>query len=296
MLSRRSFIQTILGSLVILPGCTNCAVAASVYDSFKGEAKFQRILEQAITRNWKTLSIGDLVDHVGIAMCGTPYVSHTLELSSDKEICSANLDAVDCMTLIDICLAFARMLKRGGSTPADLITEVQFIRYRGGKLEDYSSRLHYMSDWLYDNERKGVLRVLSDIRGSQRFSQRVSYMSDHPEDYAQLAKHSDLIRKIRRDEDAINDRSMTFVPLNNISLAEPSLQTGDIVAVCTNLPGLDIVHSGLIERDTHGSVHMLDASSLKQNQRVVVELTNLEKYLTWSRHLTGVMFARPLEP
>jgi hypothetical protein len=294
MLSRRTFIQSIFASLAVLPG--NSVWAAAAPPIFKGSAKFQRILGRAIRGNWINLPIGELVRHVAAEMLGTPYVARTLELSVDREFCSVNLDAVDCMTLVEICLAFARMLKKGGRTPADLMAEIQFIRYRGGKIEDYSSRLHYMSDWLYDNQQKGVLRVLSDIQGSQPFLQHVSYMSDHPDEYALLVAHPDLVPKIKRFEDAINARSLTFVPLTKIIQAASSLATGDIVGVCTNQLGLDIVHSGIIDRDTHGVVRMLDASSLKQNQRVVLEHTHLEKYLTWSKHLTGVMFARPLEP
>jgi len=39
--------------------------------------------------------------------------------------------------------------------------QLQLVRYRGGIIDGYPSRLHYTTDYWYDNERKGVLKVVT---------------------------------------------------------------------------------------------------------------------------------------
>jgi len=119
-------------------------------------------------------------------------------------------------------------------------------------------------------------------------------VSQHPENYRQLAAHPDLVKNIRLTEETINARSLKYLPMNKIQAAEPLLQTGDIIGVCTTARGIDIAHTGLCIKDQEGIVHFMDASSSKANMRVTYE-TDIATCLNWSPKLTGVMFARPLE-
>ncbi len=119
-------------------------------------------------------------------------------------------------------------------------------------------------------------------------------MSGHPDKYRQLVAHPELVAEIRRQEAAINRRHITYVPLDKIASIEPLLQTGDIVGVCTNLPGLDIAHTGLVLRTEDGVTHFVDASSMKSRMKVTIEPGPISQQLTWSSHLIGAMFARPL--
>lgn len=82
----------------------------------------------------------------------------------------------------------------------------------------------------------------------------------------------------------------------NLKAAEPELQTGDIVGVCTTEAGIDIAHTGLIYADENGVRHFMDASSGKSKMRVTLETGPISETLNWSKKLTGAMFARPLEP
>ena len=89
------------------------------------------------------------------------------------------------------------------------------------------------------------------------------------------------------------------MPLAKLAGVEPFLQSCDIVGVCTRLSGLDIEHTGLVLRQGRGSsssVHFMDASSRKRNMKVVIEPGPLSRAFNWSSQLTGVVFARPLEP
>jgi hypothetical protein len=57
---------------------------------------------------------------------------------------------------------------------------------------------HYTTDWFVDNEEKGVVKILTpELPGAKPFTQKVGIMSQHPENYRQLAAHPELLRAIR---------------------------------------------------------------------------------------------------
>ena len=262
---------------------------------FEGQDVFNRIVTKASAENWSKLPIGELIGKIAMELTGTPYVGFTLEVSRDVESCVVNLKGLDCVTFFEDALCIARMIKRGKSSPEDLIAEVRTTRYRGGKMGDFTTRLHYTTDWFVDNERKGVLRILTpELPGAQPFTQRVGIMSQHPENYRQLAAHPELVPAIRRFEDEINARSLKYLPMDKLEAAEHLLQTGDIVGVTTTAEGIDIAHTGLCIKDEQGVVHFMDASSSRRNMKVTLE-PEISKCLNRSPKLTGVMFARPLE-
>ena len=200
------------------------------------------------------------------------------------------------MTFFEDTLDFARMLKHGGSTPDDLLKEVTFTRYRGGKLGDFTSRLHYTTDWYHDNVEKKVIEMVTPtLPGAEPFTQKVGIMSQQPNGYRQLKAHPEFIPKIKEYEDQINSRSLMYLPMDKIEAAEPQMQTGDLVGVCTTEEGIDIGHTGLIYRTEDGVAHFMDASSSRRNMKVVID-PEISKTLNWSRKLSGMMLARPLEP
>jgi hypothetical protein len=302
MISRRQFLARagaatfgILAASSV--ACVFGGPAAEQLEPFKGKEIFDRILKKALAENWQALPIGQTMGHVARELEGTPYVGFTLELSKDNEICSVNLTGLDCVTFFEDTLDFSRMLKKGGRTPQDMLAEVTFTRYRGGKLGDFTSRLHYTTDWFVDNQQKKVVKILApDLPGAEPFTQKVGIMSRHPENYPQLAAHPDLVPTIKKYEDQINGRSLKFIPMAKLKGAEPLLQTGDIIGVCTTEPGIDIAHTGLIYADEQGVRHFMDASSSASKMKVTLEKGPVSGSLNWSKRLTGAMFARPLEP
>jgi len=263
--------------------------------SFSGDDVFRRIMSTAKLEKWRALPIGELMGKIARELEGTPYVAGTLDRNSEIETCSIDLTGLDCVTFFETTLCFARMLKKGGTTPSELLNEVRFTRYRDGKQGDYSSRLHYTSDWLIDNQKKGVVKLLSDLPGAEPFLPKVGFMSEHPQSYKALAAHPELIAKIKNCENSVNRHELKYIPSDKLALAESLLSTGDIVGVCTNAPGLDISHTGLILRDSEGVPHFMDASSNKQRLKVTIEMGPISKSLNWSKSITGAIFARPQE-
>jgi hypothetical protein len=293
--SRRAFVRSafsIFGALW-MPGLPSIGDDLPV---FQGKEIFDRIMAKADASRWSALSVGELMGKIMQELQGIRYRANPLDDFGDREVCSVDLTSFDCVTFVETTLAFARMLKQGGRKPSDLLRQVGFIRYRQGSVGNFSTRLNYTTDWFVDNEKKHVLRLLSNLPGEQRFTQKVGFMSNHPDKYRQLVAHPDLVEVIRRQEDAINERHLKYVPLDKIASAETLLCTGDIVGVCTNQSGLDIAHTGLVLRTEDGVAHFVDASSMKKNMKVTIEPGPISQVLNWSGHLSGAMFARPLEP
>ena len=263
--------------------------------SFIGIPVFERIVAKANAHGWKELPMPALMGNVAKEFIDTPYVAYTLELDDHREIPSCNLEGLDCVTFFESTLDLARMLKLGGSTPDDLIAQIEFTRYRGGRPAGYTSRLHYTTDWFYDNEKKGVIKDLSpELPGAEPFTQQVGYMSAHPDSYRLLKNNPELVPKIRAMEETVNARKKWYLPLDKIAKAEHLFQTGDIVGVCTTHAGIDIGHTGICYRDDSGMVHFMDASSL--DMKVTLEPRDFSRDFRWSKANTGVVIARPLEP
>ncbi len=72
----------------------------------------------------------------------------SLEKDGDEQLV-INLTGLDCTTFLENSLALARCIKKGTTSFEDYLEELQFIRYRDGVIDGYTSRLHYFSDWIY---------------------------------------------------------------------------------------------------------------------------------------------------
>ena len=116
-------------------------------------------------RKWKRAqSISELMLNVGKYFLEFPYVSNTLEIESEETLV-INLRGFDCFTFIENVVVLTRQIREGIFTFEDYAAELEKIRYRNGRVNGYSSRLHYFSDWLFDNERKGIVKDITRETG-----------------------------------------------------------------------------------------------------------------------------------
>jgi len=297
-LPRRAFLAVLGPALLGFPalaGLRTPPASAGTPDPriFQGREVFDRLRVQAREGRWSELPIGERIGAVGMGLRRTPYVASTLELYDDREVCSVDFRGLDCVTFFELALAVARILKRGERTPEALLAEVTFLRYRGGQLTDYASRLHYLSDWLADNQAKRVVRLISpELPGAERFTRRVSFMSAHPGAYRQLKASPEQLAKIAAVEAEINARTTYYLPKDKIAAAQRLLMTGDIIGVTTTIEGLDCAHSGVCYRDGAGVPRLLHAST--RHNAVVLD-ADLATYVASVRTHSGIMVARPLE-
>ena len=91
----------------------------------------------------------------GLGFVDTPYKAGTLEVD-DTEDLIINCDEVDCTTFVEYALAMALCPQQGDEMQeGDFARNLQRIRYRDGKIDGYTSRLHYISDWINNAVRQG---------------------------------------------------------------------------------------------------------------------------------------------
>ena len=296
MVSRRGLFKLSLVPAFALTELGRAAVPKHPEESFKGKERFKQLLDHALANDWQKLPIGELVGKTGYWLKGTPYVGHTLELSENKEICSVDLLGLDCVTLFENSLDFARMLLLGGRTPQAMLDQIQLTRYRSGVVNGYTSRLHYTMDWIHDNVKKKVVKELTpELPGAVPHKYPVSFMSTHPELYLQLKNHPQWVEQMKHYEAQISARPDWLLPMDKVEAAEPYLQSGDIVGVVEHQPGIDIGHTGLVYKGPDGKAGFMNASSLKSQMQVTVGYP-FHEAVNWSGKNVGVVIARPLKP
>ena len=262
---------------------------------FRGHARFDSLVRRADEENWKALPIGQRVCAVGRALVGTPYKSFTLEIDNRVEAPSVNLDGLDCWTFFETSLAFARMLDepRQGWTPYSMLHFIELDRYRDGHCTgEYLSRLHYLEDWLYDNDRRGLVRDMTRSLGGVRVSHEAREMTAGWREYRYLRANPRLLGPLRDMEMRVSRLSMYHVPKGRVPSIESRLQDGDIICVTSREHGLiSTAHVGLAYRDDVGVLHFMHASS---NFRRVVIDERLSNYLDRYRSDAGIIVGRPL--
>ncbi|GET31037.1 N-acetylmuramoyl-L-alanine amidase-like domain-containing protein [Prolixibacter sp. SD074] len=240
----------------------------------------------------KDSSMGQIMVLVGKEFLGTPYVAHTLD-NRDKEALIVNLRELDCTTYVENCLAIARTIKSGKPTFRKFTRELENVRYRNGKLDGYLSRLHYFSEWISNNEKKGLVEDVTYQIGGKPFPLDLDFMSNHPDDYPQLKKHPEWVPEMAQREKEISGNSFFYISKGKIEEAEPDIHDGDIFALTSAIKGIDIMHVGIMLKE-NGRVHMMHASS--KAMKVIIGEVTMEDYLNGRKNVSGMMDIRPLPP
>ena len=223
-------------------------------------------------------------------MIGIPYRGGTLDVNENESLV-VRTDSVDCTTYVETILAMYLASKAEDDEYSDFKEALTRIRYRDGVIKGYSSRLHYFSDWVANNEKKGILyEVTSRSNHSQRhFS--INYMTKHSGLYRRLKEDSLSVNEMLCVEEKWKNYDMSYIPKellkehhNNIDICN-----GDILALTTNIDGLDVVHLGFAVW-VDGNIHLLHASSLYG--RVVLDPMSLYEYLKDRKKHTGIRVIR----
>ncbi len=229
----------------------------------------------------------ELVAEAGSRFLGTPYVAGTLE--GDREQLTINTDGMDCTTFVETALALAMTIDANRTSWRDYINSLEQIRYRGGHINGYPSRLHYVSDWIIDNSHRGVMKDVTDRVGNARSQVKtLEYMSHHRSSYPALADSANY-EGIKNVE--MGYRSHKYYYINSTSLPTTNLREGDVVALTTNVKGLDVSHMGIIKM-VNGVPHLMHASSKKGV--VTVDDLSLADYMK-RNHTPGIRVFRLAE-
>lgn len=218
-----------------------------------------------------------------------PYVASTLEVSEREELV-VNLREFDCTTFVENCIALSGIIKFGRQSFSDYCALLTYIRYRGGEVDGYTSRLHYTSDWAYDNENKEVLKNISGEIGGQLIIKDINFMSTHPQSYKHLKDNKNNLEKIKKIENSINNcKAYIVIPISAIPANSKDIQNGDIVAFATSIEGLDYSHVGIAYWENK-RLHFIHASS--KMKKVIIEQKTLFDYCKDSKNCTGISIFR----
>ena len=238
----------------------------------------------------KTQDMGSTMVAVGKTFIGIPYVAKTLEIGETESLV-INFQGLDCTTFVENVLAFSLMLQNNEKDFDSFIDHLETIRYKDGNLNGYSSRLHYFSEWIANNEHKGLLKDMTSQIGGVESSKAINFMSTHRELYPFL-KDADNYEKIQASEEFLKSQSICILPQDQIKANEHLILSGDIIALTTSIKGLDITHTGIASREADGRIHLLHAST--GSMEVEVSKLPLADYLKDIKSNTGIMVARPL--
>ena len=252
-------------------------------------SKFNLAVEKSISEK----PINEVITEIGKSFLKTEYVANTLEKEGDEQLV-INLTGLDCTTFLETSLTFARCIKKDKTSFEDYQNELTYIRYRDGKLDKYPSRLHYFSDWIYNNQQKGIVKDITKEIGGKEIKFNLNFMSENPKYYKQLQENPEFIPVIRNQEKEINSRQYYYIPEDDIEKLESKIQSGDLIALTTSDKGLDIGHVGIAIKMDDGRIHFLHAPLA--GSKVQITETPLSDYAKKIKKHTGIIVLRVIEP
>ncbi len=273
--------------LVLLP----FSLTAQTVCSLESRQRLDQALGELSRQDLSAQTVQELAVQIGQSFIGTPYVEKTLELPGEEKLI-INLSGLDCTTYLETVVTLARIAKSGVLSFEAFELELEHLRYQDGVLKDYSSRLHYFSDWIFQNQQKGIIRDITREIGGTEYPNQPSFMSENPQFYAQLSNPG-FLEAIKADEAEIAQRAYYFIPKAEIETYEKNIRSGDLIAITTSIKNLDIVHVGFAVEQA-GRIHLMHAST--GSMKVEISSKPLSEYLKANKSQSGIMVARLAEP
>ena len=251
---------------------------------------FEETVAWARQESLDTLGIGAMMTRIGRRFVGDPYTPHLLDPPGPERLV-VNLREFDCVTYVESVLALARVIREGTPTFPQFTEELRRIRYRGGTMDGYMSRLHYFSEWIHDNAEKGLVRNVTSELGGAAVTEPVNFMSTHSEAYVHLDGNAQRIAEIREIERRLSSRSRAFIPQDRIDDLAEGIRDGDVIAATSTVDGLDIAHTGLALW-IDGRLHLMHAPLVGKS--VEISTRPLAARIVRIDGQDGIMVARPL--
>ncbi|MBD5232878.1 MAG: DUF1460 domain-containing protein [Bacteroidales bacterium] len=222
---------------------------------------------------------------------GTPYVAHTLE--GEPEILTVNLDELDCTTFVETALALAFTAGEHRNSWRDYVYNLRRIRYRGGEVNGYPSRLHYISDWAVDNKHRGNFAdVTTDFPRYVELARTIDFMTANRDKYPALADSANFAR-IRDIENGYRQHKFRYIKTAdmNSKAVKNAFHNGDVVGFVPAIRNLDVVHVGVVLKDTPESEPYLLHASYSHG-KVEVTSVPLAEYMKKNRQWLGLRVFR----
>ncbi|MBO6252001.1 MAG: DUF1460 domain-containing protein [Muribaculaceae bacterium] len=286
-------------SVLVLIACCMGALGANGasmqqmrFHCYNDTTRINSLLADGLQSGNKTAN--ELVSYYAHRLLGTPYVAHTLE--GDSEMLTINIDELDCTTFVETLYALTRTTLNGRYSWRDYAHHLEDLRYRNGVLGDYSSRLHYISEWIVNNRSRGnLMEVTGDLPHADYQVKTINFMSTHKDSYQSLKSDSAMVEKIKGYEIGYRNHRTPYVKKTwfGDKKLKAALKSGDFIGLVTKIEGLDISHLGIIEKDEKGEIYLLDASM--SGGRVMLEPKNMLQMFRNSKTVIGIRVFRIME-
>lgn len=274
-----------IGIFFIVFSCMAGATQQYIYVTDTDREIYERYISAMEAK--KGLPAGELLVETARYFLETPYVAATLE--KEPEGLVVNLREMDCSTFVETVFSLVRTLQGKDTSFDAYCRNLQMLRYRNNSIGDYTDRLHYTSDWIYENERKGLVKDVTREAGGELLPLSLSFMSTHPESYKQLKENPEYVKIIAEKEEEINARTYYFIPEEKISSLSREIRSGDMIGFVTTIKGLDLSHVGIAYR-TGETLTFIHASST--GKKVIVNEESLADYVRRIKNNKGIMVVR----
>lgn len=252
----------------------------------------------------------ELMMAAGRRLLGNEYVAGTLD-SGEKEVLTLYVLKTDCILFVEACTNLAR----AAVDPVypehpfySYAANVLQTRYRDGRTDTYSDRIHYTTEWLRHAQANGILDDKTLEFGGKVYDHPIGFMSNNIKYYKQLAdaetdpRAAHDLEIIRKVENTLNEAPQYYIPDGEIKKAEPFLQTGDIIGYMSTTPGLDIAHVAMVyvtdingnavygDHDDTARVGFIHASMAQM--KVIIDPLTIADYVASRDYISGICVAR----
>ena len=250
-------------------------------------ARFEKIVQYAKKQNLPDRPIGEIVQAIADNFLGKPYAEGLLDKSGTEKLI-VTLDKFDCVLFVETVLAIARGVAVQDYDYQNFVNRIEEQRYLNGKMNGYCSRLHYFSEWINDNQKRQTVENITAKLGGVPMNKTLNFMSQHRSSYPQMAKDEATYQCIVGIEADLAKTAVNYIPTNRIKTVYSQLKPGDIVAVATDVKGLDVTHTGFVYRNADGNMGLIHASPAGQ----VTVAYDLHRYISRVESAIGIIVAR----
>lgn len=278
-----TLMRAILFLLLFFPFTSNAQTVCSP----ESRERLERLLFELSQKDHSGKSLNTLNVEIGEWFLGTPYVEKTLEIPGEEKLV-INLQGLDCTTFLETVVTLSRLVSKAKLTFEAYEAELEKIRYRNSVNTGYLSRLHYFSDWMFENEKKGIIKDITANIGGKPYPNHPTFMSSNPQFYPPLSNPG-YVTQIKASEKTIASRTYSYIPKEEIRQREHLIQAGDLIAITATMSNLDMVHVGFA-MEINGRIHLMHASS--GTMQVEVSEKPLSDYLASFKSQSGIMVGR----
>jgi cell wall-associated NlpC family hydrolase len=254
-------------------------------------ARFEKVVQYAKQQNLHDRSIGEIVQAIADNFLGKPYAAGLLDKSGEEKLL-ITLNKFDCVLFVETVLAIARGVALQDYDYQNFVNRIEEQRYLNGKINGYCSRLHYFSDWINDNQKRQTVENITAELGGVPLNKTLNFMSQHRSSYPQMVKEEATYQCIVSQEAELAKTTINYIPTNQIKTLYSQLKPGDIVAVATDVKGLDVTHTGLVYRNADGNMGLIHASPAGE----VTVAYDLHRYISRVESAIGIVVARAKTP